>query len=139
VTATLDDPRDGAVYAALRLGHFGCKLHRSEDRGVSWTELPPPAYPAVEEGEGASLDMIWALATGGVDAPGTIWAGTLSGGVFVSSTGARAGRWSRACGSGPSGRNGSGAATIIRACTRSWSIRAMGDGSPSESLVAGCG
>ncbi len=24
VSAVLEDPRDGAVYAALRLGHFGC-------------------------------------------------------------------------------------------------------------------
>ena len=37
VTAVLTDPRDGAVYAALRLGHFGCKLHRSDD-GVTWQE-----------------------------------------------------------------------------------------------------
>ena len=24
VTMTLRDPRDGAIYAALKLGHFGC-------------------------------------------------------------------------------------------------------------------
>lgn len=82
VTAMLEDPRDGTVYAALRLGHFGCKLHRSDDSGATWTELAPPAYPAVEGG--ASLDMIWTLAAGGADEVGTIWAGTLPGGVFVS-------------------------------------------------------
>jgi hypothetical protein len=85
VSAVLADPRDGAVYAALRLGHFGCKLHRSEEGGESWTELPAPAYPpAEEEGGGASLDMIWTLAAGGEDRPGLIWAGTLPGGLFVS-------------------------------------------------------
>lgn len=84
VTAVLDDPRDGAVYAALRLGHFGCKLHRSDDRGASWTELAPPAYPATGAEDAPALDMIWTLAAGGVDQPGLIWAGTLPGGLFVS-------------------------------------------------------
>jgi photosystem II stability/assembly factor-like uncharacterized protein len=84
VTAVLTDPRDGAVYAALRLGHFGCKLHRSDDGGASWTELPAPAYPAAEAEDGPVLDMIWTLAAGGRDAPGEIWAGTLPGGLFVS-------------------------------------------------------
>ena len=33
VTAALRDPRDGAIYAALKHGHFGTKLHRSDDDG----------------------------------------------------------------------------------------------------------
>ncbi|MBM3560041.1 MAG: exo-alpha-sialidase, partial [Alphaproteobacteria bacterium] len=33
VSAVLADPRDGALYAALRLGHFGVKLHRSHHGG----------------------------------------------------------------------------------------------------------
>jgi hypothetical protein len=81
----LTDPRDGAVYVALRLGHFGCKLHRSDDGGASWTELPAPAYPVAAEGDdGPTLDMIWTIAAGGRDAPGEVWAGTLPGGLFVS-------------------------------------------------------
>ncbi len=84
VSAFLRDPRDGALYAALRLGHFGCKLHRSDDAGATWTELAPPAYPATADGEGPSLDMIWTLSPGGADQPGLIWAGTLPGGLFVS-------------------------------------------------------
>jgi len=84
VTAMLEDPRDGTIYAALRLGHFGCKLHRSEDGGANWTELSAPAYPAAGDGEGASLDMIWVLAAGGPDEPGLIRAGTLPGGLFES-------------------------------------------------------
>ena len=28
VNLTLNDPRDGTLYAALDLGHFGVKLHR---------------------------------------------------------------------------------------------------------------
>ena len=31
VSMVLKDPRDGAVYAALDHGHFGVKLHRSDD------------------------------------------------------------------------------------------------------------
>src|SRR3546814_8246322 len=45
VSAFLEDRRDGCLYAALNLGHFGAKLHRSEDGGASWTELPVPAFP----------------------------------------------------------------------------------------------
>jgi hypothetical protein len=39
VTLSLGDPRDGSIYAALNLGHFGPKLHRSDDRGESWQEV----------------------------------------------------------------------------------------------------
>jgi hypothetical protein len=85
VSAMLADPRDGVLYAALRLGHFGVKLHRSEDGGASWAELPAPAYPVAEgDAEGPSVDMIWTLAPGGADQPGVLWAGTLPGGLFVS-------------------------------------------------------
>lgn len=86
VTAVLADPRDGTLYAALRLGHFGVKLHRSDNAGATWTELPAPAFPA-EPGDGAaapSVDMIWTLAAGGADEPGVLWAGTLPGALFRS-------------------------------------------------------
>lgn len=85
VTAVLRDPRDGTLLAALNLGHFGCKLHRSRDNGQTWDELQPPAYPSAPEGEaGATLHMIWCLVPGGPDQPGLIWAGTLPGGLFRS-------------------------------------------------------
>ena len=45
VMLTLVDRRDGAWYAVLNHGHFGPKLHRSDDRGATWTELAVPAYP----------------------------------------------------------------------------------------------
>ncbi len=35
---------DGALYAALDLGHFGAKLWRRDGR-ESWQELPAPAFP----------------------------------------------------------------------------------------------
>ena len=49
VTMILPDPRDGTLYAALNLGHFGVKLHRSDDGGNSWTEIAVPAYPKSED------------------------------------------------------------------------------------------
>jgi hypothetical protein len=30
---------DGVIYAALKHGHFGAKLHRSDDDGATWREL----------------------------------------------------------------------------------------------------
>ena len=84
VTAVLDDPRDGALYVALYHGHFGCKLHRSDDRGASWVELAAPAYPKSDAPDAAALEFIWSFAAGGSDEPGVIWAGTLPGGLFRS-------------------------------------------------------
>lgn len=89
VTAVLDDPRSGALYAALRLGHFGCKLHRSVDDGKNWREIAVPTYPTApdpikESDKPPSLDQIWTLETGGADQPGRLWAGTIPGGLFRS-------------------------------------------------------
>jgi hypothetical protein len=95
VSNVLDDPRDGAIYAALNLGHFGAKLHRSTDRGKTWQECGVPSYvdvpatPAPEGAEGPppappTLKMLWALEPGGADQPNRLWAGTLPGGLFLS-------------------------------------------------------
>lgn len=92
LTQVLADPRDGRWYAALNLGHFGVKLQVSEDAGVRWSELPVPSYPEGAEqatGDGkpaqpATLKLLWALAAGGADQPGRLWAGTIPGGLFRS-------------------------------------------------------
>ena len=86
VSAVLTDERDGSIYAALRLGHFGVKLHRSDDQGASWTEIAAPAYPAVDnpDDKASAVDMIWTLVAGGKDKPGVLWAGTTPGGLFKS-------------------------------------------------------
>jgi len=90
VSMTLSDPRDGTLYAALNLGHFGSKLHRSADGGETWEEIGVPVYPKAEgaeesaSGKAPALKQIWALAAGGNDRPGVIWAGTIPGGLFVS-------------------------------------------------------
>ena len=91
VTQVLADPRDGAWYAALRMGHFGIKLRKSTDGGANWAEIAAPAFPAKPtEGPWAddstpwSVDMIWELAAGGASEPGTLWAGCIPAGLFKS-------------------------------------------------------
>ena len=83
VTATLRDPRDRAIYAVLKHGHFGSKLHRSDDDGRSWKELAAPAFPAEAAGE-PTLLQVWTLEAGGSDQPGRLWAGAIPAGLFVS-------------------------------------------------------
>ncbi|HKQ30038.1 MAG TPA: exo-alpha-sialidase [Burkholderiales bacterium] len=89
VTMTLGDPRDGTWYAGLRLGHFGPKLRRSRDRGKTWAECATPAFPVVkdESDKAASVDTIWSLEIGGPKERGTLWAGTVPGGLFRSRDG----------------------------------------------------
>lgn len=86
VSAVLRDARDGALYAALNLGHFGVKLHRSEDDGATWTEITAPAFLAQPDDveKAPSVDVIWSLVAGGADQPGWLWAGTIPGGLFLS-------------------------------------------------------
>ena len=94
VPMVLPDPRDGFVYAALSLDHFGAKLHRSAD-GNEWEEVSAPAYPHMPEApRGAesqngetpppSVELIWSLEAGGSNEPGRLWAGTIPGGLFRS-------------------------------------------------------
>jgi hypothetical protein len=94
-TLAMHDPRSGMLMAALNHGHFGVKLHRSTDAAASWSEIATPKYPEKPadyvpklpvEGVPAdwSLKLVWALAPGGADEPGTVWCGTLPGGLFRS-------------------------------------------------------
>ncbi len=96
VPMLLPDFRDGTLYAAVDHGHFGTKFHRSRDHGASWEEFPPPAYPPKPDDAPIvvdpmrqteipwSLEKIWSLEAGGEDEPGTLWCGTLPGGLFKS-------------------------------------------------------
>lgn len=83
VSMLLPPQADGRMLAALNLGHFGVKVHASDDAGASWEEVATPAYPPQPEGaEGPAwkLVQIWAMEA----AHGTVWAGTLPGGLFRS-------------------------------------------------------
>ncbi len=95
-TIVMHDPRTGHLFASLNHGHFGVKMHRSEDGGATWTEIATPVYPPKPEGyvprvppmQGPppewSLKLVWALAPGGPGEPGVLWCGTLPGGLFRS-------------------------------------------------------
>lgn len=84
------DPRTGVWWAAVDHGHWGQKLHRSKDGGVTWEEIPAPQYPegeVVGEGKPATLSYIWYIAPGGDDEPNRLYMGTEPGGLFVSDDG----------------------------------------------------
>jgi hypothetical protein len=83
VSMLLPPRADGRMLAALNLGHFGVKIHRSDDAGATWTEVATPAYPeqpADATGVPWKLVQVWTLQAEG----GTVWAGTLPGGLFRS-------------------------------------------------------
>lgn len=76
--------RDGTLYAALNLGHFGVKLRRSRDGGRRWEEVAAPEYPPQPEGTQDKtpwkLVQLWSLESDGK----RLWAGTIPGGLFTS-------------------------------------------------------
>lgn len=83
ISMLLADPRDGALYAAEALGHFGVKLQRSRDGGESWQEISAPAFPKSDT-DGSSVSYLFCLETAGADRPGSLWCGTIPGGLFLS-------------------------------------------------------
>lgn len=114
VTYALTDPRDGTRYSALDHGHFGCKLHRAS-AGGAFEEVAVPIYPQQPEGEVDkdpmgrtipwSLSKIWVMEPGPASEPGTIWAGTLPGGLFRSGDGGRSWEMMRSLWDHPSRRH----------------------------------
>ncbi len=91
VSLAIEDPRDGAIHAALDHGHFGCKMHRSRDGGTTWEECATPVFPDKpedpedpEDKNPWKLMSVWAMSAGGADEPGVMWLGTIPGGLFRS-------------------------------------------------------
>lgn len=95
VTMALSHPETGSIHVALDLGHFGVKLHRSSDGGKTWQEIAKPTYPEkpqdVEDRDPVrgievpwDLKLVWSLEAGHASEPGTIWCGTIPGGLFRS-------------------------------------------------------
>ena len=83
VSMVLPPQEGGRMLAALNLGHFGVKVHASEDAGFSWHEVATPGYPAQPEGAPGpawKLLQLWSLEA----AHDVVWAGTLPGGLFRS-------------------------------------------------------
>ncbi len=86
-------PESKQVFAALKHGHFGPKIHRSDDQGRSWQEVATPKYPPKPDHVPDvidpmrnkpipwNLELIWSLEQ---TPSGRIWCGTLPGGLFSS-------------------------------------------------------
>jgi len=68
VSSALADPRDGTLYAALNLGHFGVKLHRLPAGEREWQPCNTPVYPPQPEGAEASASAQAAQMAGPDDA-----------------------------------------------------------------------
>jgi photosystem II stability/assembly factor-like uncharacterized protein len=96
VSAIAVDATGSVVYAALNLGHFGAKVHRSKDCGTTWHEVAAPEFPEKPADSADTvpwaLQQVWTLEVPPMDSTGTIWAGTIPGGLFKSIDGARS--WS---------------------------------------------
>jgi hypothetical protein len=87
VTMVLPPDHRGRMLAALNLGHFGVKLHASDDAGATWREVAAPAYPPQPPeatGFAWKLVLLWSLESTG-DGHETVWAGSIPGGLFKSS------------------------------------------------------
>jgi len=97
ISMLLEHPHDRVLYAGLTLGHFGAKLRRLAPGAAEWEECGVPVYPeGAEVNDGpptgdapadrkpASLTEIWSLEAGGDHEPGSLWAGTIPGGLFRS-------------------------------------------------------
>lgn len=86
------DPRDGrTLLAAVKAGHLGPTVYRSEDEGRSWKEAAaPPAFAKAGPGEDAeSVSHVFWLAPAHATQPGRWYAGTSPQGLFVSTDAGR--------------------------------------------------
>jgi hypothetical protein len=86
------DPRDPkTIVAAVRAGHLGPTVYRTEDLGRTWTESSaPPAFDEAAPGEaGESVSHVFWLAPGHAEEPGRWYAGTSPQGLFASDDGGR--------------------------------------------------
>lgn len=102
------DPNSGTLWAALGHGHWGAKLSRSRDKGATWEDAPQVKFPegtryivpefgddSSAEGDlppapkppkfkDAAVQKLWVL---GFGKPGSMYIGTIPGGLFESHDG----------------------------------------------------
>jgi photosystem II stability/assembly factor-like uncharacterized protein len=75
------DARDGAVYAATNSPVYGATVHRSEDRGDTWTRAEQIGLP---EDTGLTLEKTWHVRPGRPGEEGRLWLGAAPGVLFRS-------------------------------------------------------
>lgn len=78
------DPRDGTLFAATSSWVHGGQLHRSSDRGRTWTLADGLGLP---EDSGLTLGATWHVEPGLPEQPGTVWLGAEPACLFRSSDG----------------------------------------------------
>jgi photosystem II stability/assembly factor-like uncharacterized protein len=86
------DPRDGrTLLAAVKAGHLGPTVFRSEDAGKTWQEAQtPPAFrKARDPAQGMSVSHVFWLTPGHSSQRERWYAGTSPQGLFVSDDGGR--------------------------------------------------
>jgi photosystem II stability/assembly factor-like uncharacterized protein len=86
------DPRDHrTLLAAVKAGHLGPTVYRSEDAGRSWKEAAtPPAFDKAAAGaQGESVSHVFWLTPGHAKEKDRWYAGTSPSGLFVSDDGGR--------------------------------------------------
>ncbi len=95
ITSICDRGPDGGLVLGALHGHFGPKVYASTDGGQTVRDLATPAHPVADPGsdEAEALDpnrrdplpdateLIWSLAA---TSDGTLWCGTMPGGLFSS-------------------------------------------------------
>lgn len=95
VTNVVHDRRHDRLHVAVDHGHFGCKIHYSDDGGATFLEGQPPTYPPrpddvtdVDPVRGDdvawSTSLIWTIEAGHDDDTDALWCGTIPGGLFRS-------------------------------------------------------
>lgn len=93
VTALLDRGPDAPLVVGCDHGHFGPKLFATTDGGQTLVDLAIPEHPAPPSDQPAAVDpnrqeevpastaLLWSLAA---TSDGTLWCGTMPGGLFSS-------------------------------------------------------
>lgn len=88
-TYAMVDPLSGTWWVCLNHGHWGVKLHRSQNQGGDWEEVDAPAMPEGSElkpGEPASVQYLWIMESA-APASEQLLIGTVPGGLFTSNDG----------------------------------------------------
>ena len=61
------DGANSRAYISLEHGHFGTKVHRSDDKGANWVEVSCPEYPEQPEGWVEAPNAFAGKVTPGID------------------------------------------------------------------------
>src|ERR671936_1059398 len=77
----VQDPRDGALYAATNSFVYGPTVHRSTDLGATWTRAEELGLP---EESGLKLEKTWHVEPGREGEDGRMWLGGAPGVLFRS-------------------------------------------------------